>query len=475
MSFASVTDKQTILQFDLRPYFGSFRKPAFNDILNSARLSYPGDGSLIVKEGFGRLQGIYTIYSQSTPAEPVLKFSRRNRGMEGSEVVSVPLSPPTQHRERARDGLLITIVDADLGPNHAIPGRDFDSALGAFGAIEIGTQPQKYHKTTVGNGNRFCVIKKRDDAVLPNRLEVCGQSFLIKYKNKKWLCNSCKEEHVGACPYLKELYAAREKRAQQEIRHHIVSDSSLRLAEEAGVRADISVMSGATLGQLANAVEDDDDVDRHHNVVFAAGANDVKVNESENERHIAKRVDSSINRLVSLVTKEENLSRTFHVVSTCPFLKDMSRRQYIAQEYFWQRLKKVCTTLDNLELIKIPQVVDGWTDGHPTEDHTRTILQQIMRVLDVDILINDKVITSSKLYRGVHSHFLSGCTGCNDFGLFEEGGFCASCVENMTSKKKTHDEKLFKKVLGLALDRFPSQVKRQLSDPDSDDGLVAKK
>ena len=259
MSFASVSNKQTILQFDIRSYFGSFRKPTFNEVLDAAKLSYPGDGSIIIKEGFGRLQGIFTVYSQSQPAVPVIKFNRKNRGVEGSEGVEIPLNPPTQHRERARDGLLITIVDADLGPNHAIPGRDFDSALGAFGAIEIGTQPQKYHKTTVGNGNRFCVIKKKEDAELPNRLEVAGKSFLIKYKNKKWFCHSCKEDHVGACTYLKELYEAKEKRKQQDITYHFVSDSSLRLAEEAGLRADISVMSGATLGQLANAAEDDDE------------------------------------------------------------------------------------------------------------------------------------------------------------------------------------------------------------------------
>lgn len=473
MSYASVANKQTALQFDIRHFFGSFRKPNLNEILNAVKASYPDDGSVVIKEGLGRFMGIFTIYAQSTPPEPVIKLSRKRRGTEGSEVIEIPLNLPSQHRARTRDDLLITIVDADLGSNHDIPGRDFDSALGVFGSIEVGTQPQKYRGSSVGNGNRYCVIKKKEDTELPNRLEVSGKSFLIKYRGKKWFCQSCKEDHVGACPYLKELYDARDKRNNQVITHHIVSDSSLRLAEEAGIRADISVMSGATLGQLTNAVEDDDDTERHRNVVFAAGANDVKVDENENERQIARRVDASVNRLVELVTKEENLNRTFHIVSTCPYLNDMSKRQYIANEYYWQRLKKVCTTLDNLELIKIPQAVDGWEDNHPTEEYTKTILNQIMRVLQDDLLINEKVLTTKRLYRGVHSHFLSGCTGCNDFGLYEEGGFCASCVQKMSQQKKSHDEKLLKKVLGLAVEKFPSQVKRPLSD--SDDGSSAKK
>ena len=58
-------------------------------------------------------------------------------------------------------------------------------------------------------------------------------------------------------------------------------------------------------------------------------------------------------------------------------------------------------------------------------------------------------------------------------GIYEEGGFCPTCVAKMSTQKKMQDDKLFKKVLGMALDKYPvNNAKLQLSD---DDENVSKK
>ena len=462
-SYAQSASSQTVLQFDLRGHFNSFQRPSFNDIIKSAKVAYPNDGGLIVKEKSGRLLGIFTIYSQSAPKEHLLRFSKKKRDSEVVETVEIPLTPPMQRRERERDGLLVTIVDADIGTAHSIPGRDFDSALGEYGSIERGTQSQTYRESSVFNGNRFAVIKKNEEKDLPNRLTVGEHSFLIKYKNKKWLCHSCKEEHIGACPYLQELYATKERRRLRAISHHVCSDSSLRYAEQTGLRADISVFSGATVGQLANVLQDDPDSARHQNVIVAGGANDVKVDDTESDQHIAKRIESSLMSLQDLVSTDS--SKNFHIMNTCPPVKEPTRRQFIAREFFNLKLKKLCTSYDNLELVKLPQDENGWEDNHPTIAHTAVILNALMKDLEEDILINPKVITARRMYRGVDAHYLSGCSGCLTDGLFEDGGFCGACVTRMT-KKKLHDDKLFKKVLNLALEKFPPGTKRQHSDED---------
>jgi len=464
IDFSTVAATQTQFQFDVRPYFNSFKRPALPEVLDSVRLAFPDDGGVICKEGIGRFLGIYKIWSTSVPPEPTVKFSRRrNIGTEGMEVISIPLTPPEQHRERSRDGLLITIVDADLGKNHALSGRAFDSALQVYGSIELETQPQKYKGTSIHNGNRFCVIKRNNEKELPDRLLVNGVLFLIKYQGKRWACHSCKEEHVGPCPYRQMLYAARDKRKSSVIAHHVVSDSTLRYAEQSGLRADISVMSGATLGQLANAVDNDEEVERHRNVVLAAGANDTLVGEAENDQQIVKRIDFSINKFCETINKDD--TRNFYLLNTCRPLPTPTRREFLAREYFSMKLRKVASYVENFDVLKRPEDEEGWADdGHPTKKYTGELLLSITSELDEDILIDPQVLTSDKIYRGVNGHYRSGCSGCTMMGLFDDGGFCTACVQKMTTQKKMLDDKLFKKVLAMALDKFPQTNKRNLSD-----------
>ena len=64
---------------------------------------------------------------------------------------------------------------------------------------------------------------------------------------------------------------------------HIIGDSSLRLVENVGLVADCTAISGACAGQLVTAVENHPRSKFHHEVVFAAGTNDVKTTETLSE------------------------------------------------------------------------------------------------------------------------------------------------------------------------------------------------
>ena len=63
----------------------------------------------------------------------------------------------------------------------------------------------------------------------------------------------CQSEHVGPCESLQAFYAAKEAREKEPIHVKVLSDSTLRRAEQIGLRADILCMSGAGVGHLANA------------------------------------------------------------------------------------------------------------------------------------------------------------------------------------------------------------------------------
>ena len=96
----------------------------------------------------------------------------------------------------------------------------------------------------------------------------------LRYKGQQCWCRRCDEYHVGACEYLKKFHEAREVREKELINVKIMSDSTLRLAESVGLRADILCMSGGGVGHLANAVRDDPVMKERNEVVVVTSGND---------------------------------------------------------------------------------------------------------------------------------------------------------------------------------------------------------
>ena len=74
------------------------------------------------------------------------------------------------------------------------------------------------------------------------------------------LCGRCGIDHVRGCEKLKEFYAAKELRKKEVIDMKLLSDSTLRHAEQVGLRADVLCMSGVGIGHLANALRGDPDI-----------------------------------------------------------------------------------------------------------------------------------------------------------------------------------------------------------------------
>ena len=228
--------------------------------------------------------------------------------------VSIPLRDPSSPGAERREGTLVTIVEADLGPAHAIPGREFDSAMGLYGEVVMNTKPQMNKNTMLLNGNRMCVVDTKNSSnPLPNRLIIGDQSFLLKYKGKRWYCSSCSTEHVGACPYLKRFYELLDEKKNMRVETCILADSTLRLAEHVGLKADITCMPGATVGQLAQAVDIHPGQDRYTNFIVAAGANDTNVEYDHDPLKVAKKLDASLEKLKAVTSALENKSFTLYL------------------------------------------------------------------------------------------------------------------------------------------------------------------
>ena len=460
-SFADAASKLQMKQIDIRPYFNGNQAPSFEKILKSVRKAYPEDPALRLRPLTGKGQGIFNIISTSLNIKEHVNFQRKKRFEDGEETVSIPIKSPGLHRSERQEGLLVTIVDADMVDSHSIPGRDFDAVFKEYGQILKATQQQKYRESDVMNGNRFVVLD-RNEKELPDRITVAEKSFLIKYRGKKWFCSSCQATHVGPCPYLTELYATMDLKKKMTIDHHIWADSTLRHTEQSGLKAKVTCMTGATAGQLATAVEEDPDFGSTTTCTIAAGANDVSTRNIENEGEVARRIETSLNRVIQVA--ETYTDKKFVILNTCPPVSENpTKLEYTAKHFFKNRAEILCIQHDNIEMVN-PVYTEPWGLGHPTVKDTEQMLLNLVREVP-DVIINQNVISNQRMYRGVNTMYLSGCSGCRALGLFDEGGFCSSCVKRMTGKK-LDDYNLFKKIQQQCVKELEKKRKRNASDDE---------
>ena len=216
------------------------------------------------------------------------KFSITSADGKIAEPVHIRLTVPAPKYNRSnnierRQGTLVTIVRGAIGTHRAIPNSVFDKTLEEHGEIIKPTELQKLRGTSVLNGNRYCVIDTTNKGTIPDFLSLTDPTtketvqFHLRYKGQSWFCRRCDERHVGPCKTLQAFYEAKDKRAKEKINIKIASDSTLRCAEQVGLRTDIMCMPGGGLGQIANAIKDDPDInDRKEIIVLMSGIRPIK-------------------------------------------------------------------------------------------------------------------------------------------------------------------------------------------------------
>ena len=440
-SFAEMASQQKMHMLDLRPHFDYFELPEESVIGAAIRAIFPSDPAAVCVPMSGRMVGCYRVAATTEPIQPVIHLPRKLRKSTDIENISVPLLAPRVSGAERREGTLVTIVEADLGPAHAIPGREFDSAMSQYGVVVKNTIPQMNKKTMMLNGNRYVVVDTKNSSnPLPNRLIIGDQSFLLKYKGKHWYCSSCSTEHVGACPYLKRFYQLLDEKKSDVIETCILADSTLRLAEHVGLKADITCMPGATVGQLAQAVSIHPNQDRIKNYVIAAGANDTNIGLTSCPLTVAKKIDASLNKLRT--TASELSTHNFTFFDTTEPKTESSPIQTFADRYFKARAKKVLKK-DRFRIKCLHSYPEPWVEGHPTKLCT----EDMLRCMAGDLILDDEFLSNERTYKGVQRAFVSACSSCDERGRYpQSGGFCEACIRMFDMKEECDDVRLFEKI-----------------------------
>ena len=193
--------------------------------------------------------------------------------------------------------------------------------------LEKPTMKQKIKNTPIFNGNRYCVIRKPDNlAAIPASIPIedpvtkVVHRISISYDGQLFNCGRCGEQHGRRCPMLEGFYAAKDERRRmennKEIKTKVISDSTLRHADQLGLRADVMTMSGGGLGQIVQAAIDDPDSKDKSHVVLIGGTNDIKNRVYEDEREYVHNIKATIEKVIDYASSQPEKKIT--LVNTHP-------------------------------------------------------------------------------------------------------------------------------------------------------------
>ena len=297
------------LFLNLRTAFTPFELPTVEQVIQAITTAFAGDERLTVLPYQGSGLGLYRVVLSRPVADPTSQVEWFPGSTDASISIAFKENQTASREARSdrRPSTFVTFVQATLGALAGVKNKAFDMAMGAFGEVVKPTQPRNIRGQKVMNGNRYCVVDPGDNTI-PDTIKVLDintQKMVpvhLRYKGQQWWCRRCDAYHIGPCEYLKKFYAARDAQKAEQIRTKVVSDSTLRLAETVGLRADVLCMSGGGgggggVGHLANAVRDDPAMPEMGVVAVITGGNDYIVAKYECSNDFVFTVDKSVEKL----------------------------------------------------------------------------------------------------------------------------------------------------------------------------------
>ena len=361
----------------------------------------------------------------STPIPDLSEHSASFQGLDGSAInvgytEHIRSSTGGGYPSNRRSGTLVTFVQATVGDLADATNEAFDEAIGAFGTVVKPTQSQNFRGSNVMNGNRYCVVDAGEKTI-PGTIMVLNiqtqrkVAVHLRYKGHQWWCRRCDEYHVGVCEYLKKFHEALEIREEEMITAKIMSDSTLRLAESVGLRADVLCMSGGGVGHLANAVRDDPVMKERNEVFVVTGGNDyVRTEYADNVEYVFT-IDKSLEKLQRVASATPDKAVKVLYVRDNPEEPALSPDLALKEHYFEQELVKLASP--QIQVVPVPKSEVEMDDrGHPSEGGTLPNLKGINERMEDDLFLNTEFTTSKRLYAGVQGVYRFGCRTCDAKG-----------------------------------------------------------
>ena len=403
------------LFLNLRAAVTPFELPTVEQVVEAITTAFAGDERLPVLSYRGSGLGLYPVVLSRPVAEPTSHVAWFPGSTDAGISVAFEENRTASREARSdrRPGTLVTFVQATLA---GVKNEAFDAAMGAFGEVVKPTQPQNIRGQKVMNGNRYCVVDPGDKTI-PGTIKVLDiqtQKMVpvhLRYKGQQWCCRRCDANPIGPCEYLKKFYAARDARKAEQIRTKVVSDSTLRLAETVGLRADVLCMSRGGVGHLANAVRDDPAMPEMSVVSVITGGNDYIGAKYESNNAFVFTVEKSVEKLKGIFGATPDKSFTILYPQDDAAERALPPDSALIGRYLERELRSLASP--TVAVVPIPvHEVDTDGRGHPTVEGTMTILKGMDERLSEDLFFSAELATSRRPYAGVQGEYRFGCRTC---------------------------------------------------------------
>ena len=261
--------------------------------------------------------------------------------------------------DKEEDDLLITLYQANTERFTAVTN---EMLLGEIATMDVGElkkapQPQRYKGTDELNGNKFFVLSRVSEDVarqIPSHFMFFDarhgwQKMWLNHRLRKRYCSFCGTEHETVCPtkalfdkLVEERRATKEASPGNNFQVHMMGDSTLRYAEQQALAVDIHAMSGATTGNILNAVEVNEEHQQVKNLIIVAGQNELHANLSQEEFLLCLKLKEE--RLRALATEKKV------AILTPPSMKPIDPVEQAKEIFFHQHLATIEEEVDNLKV-----------------------------------------------------------------------------------------------------------------------------
>lgn len=433
-------------------------------VVHTISTQLPKDASRRVQRLRGRNDGKYKIFTNDVEPYREIKFLTHNN----QNLASVKVKTQEKHLEngrviyksdrqdRSREKpfeLLVTLYQADLPHFGNVSDEEIITEIVSMGVgrIKKSVQPQPLERGSEEfSGNKFFVLKD----LKPEDLARIPQFFVfqsatgplkmwLNFKGKKRKCFFCAKFHDGPCALEQQIRKLEEERdrVKQENNNRLpiktYSDSSLRLACQKAVASNVDCMSGASTGNILNAVEIDPDASPL--LCIMAG---------QNELHRMVDNDEFLWSLSKNKERLANISQEKNVAILPPPVRNSNLAlEKVKEEFFFDSLQDLCTENENIKLWPNPVKEYSDDDGrHPSREETEILLRYIQEKSLSDFNTNyflpsasTETLTTEKLYGGVNSLYKYGCSGCNAKERNKWYNLCEQCKDDLKKDEKTKD------------------------------------
>ena len=256
---------------------------------------------------------------------------------------------------------------------------------------------------------------------------------------------------------------------------------------------DIQAMSGATTGNILNAVEIDESHKQVENVIIVAGQNELQAPLTEEEFLLCLKMKGE--RLKSLAT-----SKNVGIVKPPP-QKSIDPLEQAKEIVFHDHLAEIANEVPRLKVWDNP--IDSYEEDactHPSPSQTTTLLHHIDQKSKEDFGVSiflksgpNNLISTKKKYSGVQALYKYGCSACADKERNKWRSLCSKCtaaakdfeqnglggalktLQLIASDIRDMDNPPLQNALPMAKFRDRSPLKSDTNGSDQDEKAGAKK